>query len=357
MGGSNNSDIYDALVKISQGREISNWELQDMDEIVNSVKFNSSSPGKSRVKLTFDDNEDYWKLFDLTDDDIWFANAIYSHYDTFEFESEDWVEDDWKQGYVLRSFGPDNIEKVKDILKILSPKNSKLSSDDDFEKASDLILKMFDRQANEIMWSLTSYRNQCKERGAIEMIESETCNMFQNYGIFSLGRCYYSYVTTVSVLLSLYKMIGDTSLTIYEVLEKIGKDMNIGGQWYDYMYEQDCVDFDQESYDRDVERELDKIMDILTDDDEYSDIQLLSTNISKILDKYETDKWYKTPKDPDMSFKIYDINLKDKTILVLTQKQFKGTEKRSFNLENLDDFNTFLYQPELFESKKFGRFK
>ena len=70
MEDSNNSDIYDALVKISQGREISNWELQRMDDVVESVRFNSSSPGKSRVKLRFSDYEDYWKLFDLTEDDI-----------------------------------------------------------------------------------------------------------------------------------------------------------------------------------------------------------------------------------------------------------------------------------------------
>ena len=85
MEDSNNSDIYDALVQISQGKEISNWELQRMDDIVDSVRFNSSSPRKSRIKLRFSDNEDYWKLFDLNNDDIWFANFVYSNYDTFEY--------------------------------------------------------------------------------------------------------------------------------------------------------------------------------------------------------------------------------------------------------------------------------
>jgi hypothetical protein len=356
MESSNNSEIYDALVKISQGTDISNWELQSMDEIVDSVKFNSSSPGKSRVKLRFNDSEDYWRLFDLTEDDIWFANAVHSHYDTFEFESSDWADDDWKQGYILREINDENLNSLKEILKIISPKHSKLQTDDDYEKASELLDTMFNRQAEEIKDSHISHRNQCKERGAVEMIETDTCNAFQNYGIFSLGRCYYAYVTTVSVLLSLYKMVGNTSLTVDEVLENIGKELNVSGQWYDYMYEQDCVDFDNESYNRDVAWQLDKIMTILEDDENSGQMKIFAEKLGKILDKYEMDLWHKTPKDQNTSFRILDINSKENKLIVAVQKRNigGGTEKRSYDI---DDFNTLLYQPELFESKKFGRLK
>ena len=357
MESSNNSEIYDALVKISQGRDISNWELQGMDEIVDSVKFNSSSPGKSRVKLRFNDNEDYWKLFELTNDDIWFANAVYSNYDTFEFESSDWADDDWKQGYILREINAENLNSLREILKIISPRHAKLQTDENYEKASELLDTMFNRQAEEIKYSHISHRNQCKERGAIEMIESETCNAFQNFGIFSLGRCFYSYVTTVSVLLSLYKMVGDTSLNVYEVLEKIGKeDVNIGGQWYDYMYEQDCIDFDDESFNRDVAWQLDKIMTILEDDENSGQMKIFAEKLGKILDTYEMDKWHRTPKDQNITFKIEDVKSGENKLIVLVQKQEVGSrvERRSYDI---DDFNTFLYQPELFESKKFGRLK
>ena len=62
------------------------------DPIVYDIKFNEQTPGKSRVKLKFDDYEDYWKLFDLKDGDIWFGNYIYSNYDSYEFESADFAD-------------------------------------------------------------------------------------------------------------------------------------------------------------------------------------------------------------------------------------------------------------------------
>jgi hypothetical protein len=353
MEDSNNSEIYDALVKISQGEEVSKWALQRMDDTVDSLIFNSSTPSKSRIKLRFSDNEDYWKLFDLNDDDIWFANAVYSNYETFEFESGDWVDDDWKQGYLLREFDAENLEKVRDILKLIAPKYYKLANDEDFEKTSVLLENMFNRQVDEIKWSHTSERNNCKERGAIDMIEADTCNAFQNYGIFLIGRCFYSYVTTVSVLLSLYKRYGNPSMTVYELLQKIGKDLP-SGDWYEYMHEQDCIDFDNESFNREVSWQLEKIMDKITDDEDFVDLKTSVEKLSTILDKYNIDEWYKLPKDPNTSFKILDINLKEEKVIVALQKQWKGIERRSYSFE---DFNTFLYQPELFEHRKFGRLK
>lgn len=347
MEESKNSEIYDVLVRISQGEEISNWEIERIDELISSVRFNSSAPGKSRVKITFDSYEDYWKLFDLTTDDIWFANAIYSHYDTYEFESSDWVDDDWNQGYIIREFSGDNLNKLKEILSIISPKHAKLNNDTDYEAAANVLISLFERQCDEIKWEYTNQRNMCKERGAMEMIESETCNAFQNYGIFSLGRCFYSYVTTVSVLLGLYKMVGDTTLNISEMLEKIGKDLSIGGQWYDYMYEQDCVDFDEESFHRDVDRNLDKIIDKLEEDENLENMKEFYQSVSKIIDKYDYDKWYETPKDNNVKFKITGINTDNKTILIAVNKNGKY-ENRSYDIET---FNNLLYQPELFENR------
>ena len=50
MEDSNNSEIYDVLVKISQGEKMDNWEIQRIDGLVSNVRINESAPGKSRVK-------------------------------------------------------------------------------------------------------------------------------------------------------------------------------------------------------------------------------------------------------------------------------------------------------------------
>lgn len=353
MENTDNSQIYDTLVSISNGEEYTLSELGSVDDLINGFKFNSKYPANSMIKLYFENYEDYWKLFDLSDNDIWFANAVYSHYDNFEFESSDWADDDWKQGYIIRGFGPENLAKVSDILKLIAPIYSKLEDDEYFEQASNLLETMFERQVDEIKWEYTSERNNCKNRGAVEMIVSETCEAFQPYGIFR-KTCFISYFTTISTLLRLYKMVNDTSLTIYEVLEKIGKDISIGGNWYEYMYEVDCIDFDQESFDRNVDYQLEKIMDKLTDDEDFVDMKKFIDEVSPILAKYKVGTWYKTPKNPDLTFNIYNVDVKKQLLMVATQKPYSNQDRRSYSPE---DFNVFLYQPELFEQKKFRKLK
>ena len=73
------------------------------------------------------------------------------------------------------------------------------------------------------------------------------------------------------MLIALYETMGDTSLTIKELLFKIGSDMNLVG-WSDYIYEYECDDFDSESLDRYVSDYLDKIIDKLEDESQYVDI-------------------------------------------------------------------------------------
>jgi hypothetical protein len=59
-------------------------------------------------------------------------------------------------------------------------------------------------------------------------------------------------------------------------------------------------------------------------------------------------KWYKTPKDKDRTFWIESIDPKTNKINIRTQKPFQSLEKRSLTL---DEFNSFLYNLEIFERK------
>lgn len=345
-----NSEIYDLLLRIKNGKWVSNWELNRVDPLVNSVRFNESSPGKSRVKLTFDSYEDYWKLFEnnLNSDDFWFANAVYSNYDTYQFESEDWADEDWKQGYLLRELNDENTNKLKEILKLLSPGISQLRNDDEWAEASELLMNTFDRESEEIKYEWINERNNCKERGAHKMIEDDCCNYFQNYGIFNLGGCFYSYVTTVSVLLSLYSVAGERHLTLYEVLSKIGSDANFSG-WGEYAYEQDCIDFDEESFNRSASWQLDKIMGKIEDSDEFLDLKKFSENASKILKDYAIDKKYDLPKDKNKTFTITKLDPKtNKVHVVVANKNDYRGEPRSYDF---DQFYQLLHQPELFENR------
>lgn len=354
MESNNNSEIYNALVRIKNGEEINSYELERIDDLVYSYKFNKTNPGKSIIKLTFSDDEDYWKLFDLSNEDIWFANAVYSRYNSFQFENEDFATNDWNEGYMIQVFNNENLSKVSEILEFIAPMYSKLRNDDERMKASEILATMFEREIDEIKYEYVSEMNYCKNNSAKQMIESETCDAFQQYGIIN-RTCFTTYMTSVSLLLNLYKKVNDNSLSIYEVLKKIGNDINIGGNWYEYAYEIDCYDFDHENFDRNVNYQLEKIMDKITDDDNFIDKKHFVEKLIPILDKYDIDEWYVLPKDESKKFKILNIDLDSESIFVgLSSKPYTPSEPRRYNIE---DFNMFLYQPELFEQKKIRKLK
>lgn len=345
MESSNNSEIYDALVRIKNGEEISSNEIEGLDDLIYSFIYNPNAPGKSFIRLQFENEELYWKLFDeLDDNDIWLANVVNNSYQSYEFYDAYNFIDDWKEGYLIRELSPENLSKISDILKLVGPKYHKLKNNEDFEKASKLLYTMFEDEIYDIILERVSEMNYCLSRTISKDIENETCDVFKYLGVIK-KYCYYQYYTTVSILLQLYKLVNDTSLTIYELLSKLAsKTIDIQGGWYDYMYDYGCNDFDYESFNMTANNVLDKIMDRITDDDEYIDNIKFAEEISNIIDNYDIDVWYKTPKDSKMEFKILDIDNEDQLIIVATKKN-NTVDKRSYTP---NDFNLLLYQPELF---------
>lgn len=353
MENTNNSQIYDMLVSIVNGDKYTLNELKDVDELINGFKFNPKYPGNSMIILYFDSEEDYWNLFDLTDDDIWFANNVMSYYSDYEFDSEDSIQYDWNEGYIIRNFNNDNLNTILSIFKLIGFYKNNDDSDDYFSNGAKLLGDIYNNEVSSIVWEYANEMNICKKRGAIDMITSDSCEVFQKYGIFR-KTCFTTYLTTVSTLLRLYKMVGNTSLTITEVLEKIATDnIDISG-WSEYAYEVECIDFDDESFNRSVERQLEKIMDKITDNDDIIDKQKFISDVSQFLDKYNFDSWYETPKDSQRQFKISNIDTEKQLIIISTRKYGYQHERRSYSV---DEFNTFLHQPELFEQKKFRKLK
>ena len=56
------SPIYDLLVKIKNGEQVSSNEMERADNLIYKFNYNEKNPGKSTIKLHFDDIEDIsWK--------------------------------------------------------------------------------------------------------------------------------------------------------------------------------------------------------------------------------------------------------------------------------------------------------
>jgi hypothetical protein len=347
MGDSENSEIYDILNKISQGESVNKSDVMYSDDLIYDVKFNKTTPNKTVIILYFNDNMDYWKLFsDLSTESLHYASMVFSPYGDIEFDDNYTLTNDWREGYLLNEFNEDNLNTVKDILKIIAPQYYKLD-DIHHGNISELLYNLFDRKIDNIITTYALEKNICKSLGLKNEITKETCHSFQPYGIFNTGDgCFYKYYTTVGILLSLYKKYGNSKQTIRKLLKTIGNNIEIN-DWAEYVFESECVDFDDDAFQREVSWQLSKIMDKVIDDYEDIDISGLTEKVIKIVDKYDIGVWYPLPKDKNKSFKIESFNYEEGIIIVelMNSKTNEIEGRRSYPIE---DFYIFLTQPELF---------
>jgi len=340
------SDIYKLLLAVKNGEKVTNNQMDRADELVWKFIYNEKNPNKSMVKLQFDDMEDYLKLFDLEEYDISFAESVYSYYGNTIFVDYDHASNEWNEGYLLYQFSSDNLIKLKQILKLISPSTAKLETDEDKEVSSKKLEEMFPNEVDYIISEWADEENNCKTNGAKEWIESDVCDYFSIYGLVRQD-CFNQYYTTVSILLSLYNNVGDKTLTLKEVLTTIGhQDSNIGG-WDENRWEIYCNDFDEKSFNELVESQLDKMFEKLEDSDEFLDVHEYSDIYNRIIQKYKLNNRYETKSGRE--FFILKIDPATNKIVVQVFKKEGGLEDRSYTEE---EFNNFLVSPELFEGFK-----
>ena len=177
------SEFYKLLVKIANGEEVSSRELENTDDAVYDLTFAPKAPFKSKIVLHFDDDE-YIKLFNPSDDDMWYYNAVTSYYDTYEFEDEYQLIQDFQDGYVNMYFNGENLVKLKEILSIILPDATDLDTDEKKEAACKKLYDMFPNEVDNIVSDYAAEINACKTRGFTKEIKENLCNAFFNYGIF-----------------------------------------------------------------------------------------------------------------------------------------------------------------------------
>ena len=334
--------MYDLLTRIVNGEPVSSRWMENVDESVYDFKYTPKAPFKSKIVLKFDDDE-YIKLFDPSDDDMWYYNVITSYYDSYEWDDGYQATEDFGEGYFFSYFNGDNLKKIKEILSIIEPSSVPLETDEQKSDAGKKLLDMFGNEIDSIISDYTSEQNQCKTKGFNTMIKNDFCNAFDNYGIFT-KYCLTEYFTSVGMLLSLYDTMGDKTLTISELLFRIGSEMQIAG-WSEYIYEVDCEDFDQESFDSYTSTNLDKIIEKLEDESQYEDIHAYGDIYRRLDAKFKVNNRYKTKSGREFFYR--GINVRNNRILIdVFKKDNGGMESRSYTEE---EFNNFLVSPELFE--------
>ena len=336
--------VYKLLMRIKNGESVSVNEMKRADDCISDYKATPKSPHKGKITLYFYDDE-YIELFNPSEDDKWAYQSVTS-YNGYQFEDYYSTLETFKEGYMLGDlFLNENFTKLKKILSIISPKESDLKTDEKEVKASLTLDELFGNEIEDIVGEYVNILNNCKNRSFLNKLEENLCDAFEDYYIFT-EKCLNYYFTSVGFLIKLYDTVGDTSLSIKELLFNIGSELNKNG-WGDYFYEQQCDDFDFEYFNNYVSKILDKIFDNLVDSDDYMDIEEYFNMYDTYGLKYNINGEYKTKYGKEFGYK--GIRPEDNKILISVLKKDGNEEIRSYSEE---EFNNFMVSPELFESRR-----
>ena len=319
-------------------------ELEDSDSSIIEV-IPADPLGQSKIIFDFGDDDNFLKMLDLHDDDIWFFNVINSYYSDYEFMDSYTVEEDWKEGYIVYGdMNDENTEKLKQISEVILPsKKFNLNSEEYRQELSSVLLDLFERETDNILSDYFVEKNREMTITARESINKELEKVVEDIG-FYFKRKYDEVYTTPANIVMLAAKLGINKIDAMSMIKQLIEIYagNIGN-WAEDQYEyQDYDNFDKDSFNNEVERQLDSIIEKLEDDVNVTEFLEFR---KKILSKYEIGKVYELPKDKSIKFRIKNFD-KDNLQVVVELGGTLGVITRKFNEEQ---FNNLLYQPELFD--------
>ena len=340
--GGEDSDIYEALLKLSNNKSINKSYLRIYNNYISDVKISERNPSRSIFVLKFDD-EEYFQILNLDEDERYFVNSVYSYYGYQWSESAD-LQSEWEEGYIIRSLNIENLNKIKTVLINNGEEElSQMTDDDAVRKACNMLDDLYPDEVSTILREYGYAMDEESDKAAKADIYKSYCNPLFRYGII-MSSCLSQYLVSTTKLKQIYDEVGIPELSLPEVLQKYFEDRGVSFdqnlQEYRYEYQQ----VDTEQFNRNASSELDKMI-----SDSESEMDENSVKIKEIIKKYGVRKNVKTPKG---AFRINSYDLKDGTI---DYSFSKGENYVAYNSERrratYDDFNTFLNNYELFENK------
>jgi len=358
------SQLYQALKDFTEDLVTANFvRYEDDEDILRITRVNEKNLGKSLVYLTFDTN-DYVDLFTRNSNEnnngylirVAFQGAYYGGNVFVDDYSMDY---DWDEGYLLHYFNDENLDRVKQIVKILRPSLSVENLTEHNDKIIEIckwLKNNFSNEIDSIIYDYSSEYDEALVKGLRQYVTSKLCNALLPLNIFE-KKCTNLYMTTVAILLNTWDKSGeDKDAKLSDMLktsiEQLGIefDEDLYEDYYSYF---DNQNYDDESFNRSVTWNLDKIMEKIEDSDNIDSYRKNSEVLEKLSNlKYgDIGKWYEFP--PQKTFgektpnKFIIQGVDDGKILIT----YTDYEKNQFNQTvkiDYDTFLNFLYHPELF---------
>jgi hypothetical protein len=343
-------EFIKALRNFSKGK-IDYRELEDSDESILKVK-PSDPPGQSTIVINFDEDEKFFKALDISEDDLWFLNAINSHYNSYDFMDSYQIELDFKEGYIIYGeLNKENSAKLKEIAELILPEEEFNMDNEDYKiKLSETLLSLFDSEMDWILGDYHTEKNSEMLETARTSIEKEINGFLESIG-FIIYREYDEIATTPANLLMWSARLQLPKIDAISLFNQIIEYTGTGklGGWSENSYEyQDYDNFDSNAFNNTVERQFDKILEKL-DEDEDSGGEKIKEFLgfrNRIVKKFGINKWNKLPIDKNVGFKVENFDRENMRVIIMIEKQYKGMRRLKLSEEN---FNNLLYSPQLFD--------
>lgn len=347
--------LFKALRLYTRGK-IDEGELDGADKDIYGIS-RASNPAQSVITFEFEDDEKLFELLGLDDDDGWFARRVIDSYSNIDIESYESMYDDFIQGYgsLFYNFNEENLKKLQEISLMIIGKKIELSSESDNSLLAKTLDELFGSEASNMVSDFHTYLNEEIRITAKESISKELNSFLNDIG-FQLYRNFDMLTSTPANLIMWYLQLNEKDLDFEDLFERICESVKtnyrgynrIGG-WSENQYEfRDSNNFDDILFNRDIERQLDRISEKLEEDDDIVNISKIYKEIFEM--GYELQRWEKLPKDEKYYFRIENVD-KDtlKMLVKLSQTPYDWHAKVILRKVDIEGLKLLLNHPELFK--------
>jgi hypothetical protein len=341
---------YTDLIDISNGDKEAAESFKYENDIVLDVKFFETKPAKSVVIIKFQDDDEFYDLFDMNDGDKSYINGINSYYG-IDFVDSYWLDEEWDEGYLVQQIT--NQDLIKQIIKNMDPAFDFTKNDEDmYKKISSMLNTLNERAVDDIKDTFRDIMDRNANIEAKKQIDDDFCNVFSDIRFMEKECGEHKYYTTVTNLIRLYELSDLKDLDLYELIKFYAEQKDLGGNYYEYMYDLMWENFDNHVFNDSIQGELKKLFE---SSEEYYDVSPNPKELIKMIDVVNKMGGFNKSIDlrPNKEHKIMFFNVDNQTNTLKFAITKKGstweTEKRS--VDNLEDLNNAIYQPELFENR------
>jgi hypothetical protein len=347
----NDSNTLLALRNFSKGKITTN-DLYGMDNTIEDIRVRNPL-GQSLITIKLGEKEKFLEEIGLSTDDAWFRDVVMSSYGNgFEFTDSYTMHDDFREGYIFEfELNEENTKTLKEIAGRLIPGEEVNLEDEEYrQKLHGIMLDIFPRELDYILSDYSMEKDNEMNQVAKESIKAEFDDKLDEMGV-DLSYDMDEVTITLADLFSEALQLNLFNSSAQEMVTKIISNKlgsHIGG-WYENNYEyRDSDKFDEESFNRTVENQFEKILEKMDEDSEseYTVKDYIEFR-ARVLNKFKMKTWYETPKDKDIIFAIQDFDPTKMTVQ-LTVKD-RGTQLLKDIVMDEENFTQFLHQPSLFK--------